>query len=53
MLDGCKDYKRGTAMVFRKIFTEEETRGRSLKRRPAIEDQKKISFLEGTQTYLW
>ncbi|KAH3882090.1 hypothetical protein DPMN_006021 [Dreissena polymorpha] len=44
ILDGCKDYKRGTTMVFCKIFMEEETRGRSLTgglakdgtRRPAI-----------------
>ncbi|XP_052214363.1 uncharacterized protein LOC127833234 [Dreissena polymorpha] len=50
--DGCKDYK-GTTMVFCKIFMEYETSGRSLTgglakdgtRQPAIEDQKKISFL--------
>ena len=61
LLDECKDFKKGTAMVFRKIFTEEEIRGRSLSggiskdgtRRPALEDQKKIIFLEGTQTCFW
>ncbi|XP_052212671.1 uncharacterized protein LOC127877145 isoform X3 [Dreissena polymorpha] len=61
LLDECKDFKKGTAMVFRKIFTEEEIRGRSLSggiskdgtRRPALEDQKKIIFLEEVIKEKW
>ena len=52
----CSDYKKGTATLFRLLYTKEETEGRTLKghksnskrpARPGLEDLTKIQVIYG------